>query len=100
MNELITKMLENPDKAPEIALEINDLITGLQSTVEERESSLEGANKRISELQETNGRLFMRVASGGAEVQQEEEVEELSPFEKAVEEAGYNPADLLDKKGF
>lgn len=98
MNELIKKLLETPDKAQEIALDLNDYISTLQTTLQEREETIAGANERVKELQETNQRLFMRVTSDVPE-QREEEAEEPSAWEKAVAEAGYDPAELLDKKG-
>lgn len=98
MHELIQKMIESPDSAPEVAIELNDLITGYESTVTSSAESIEAANKRIKELQETNQRLFLRVSSGSV-TQPTEPVDEMSPWEKAVEKAGYDPAQLLDKRG-
>lgn len=98
MHELIQKMIENPDAAPETAIELNDLLTGYETTVSTSSEAIEAANKRIKELQETNQRLFLRMSSGGG-TQPTDPVDEMTPWEKAVEEAGYDPAQLLDKRG-
>lgn len=93
MNEILKAIADNPNAMEENLILANDLILSLQESVaaaQETNTALESAN---NELKQTNQRLFMRVSSPIAEtVQQEEPVD---PWEKAVEDAGFDPNKLL-----
>lgn len=94
MNEILKKIAEEPDALEENLLLANDYIEGLNSQLEETKGATSQLAEQVEALKATNQRLFLRVTSPMSDDGEPKEPE-LSPWEKAVDAAGFDHEKLL-----